>query len=107
VNGDRDVPMSAVDMILARHGLRWELYSYRIVVDGHPHIIIQAGPQFDLRESVLQGVRERALAAERKRRQRDRLRSPKMSRSDGPTEQYSSSIQGQLTVLPSKDSPAV
>jgi hypothetical protein len=62
--------MSVVDHVLCRHGLRWELYPYRIVVDTHPHLIVQDGPRFDLRESALKGARERALAAERKRRQR-------------------------------------
>jgi len=70
VKGDEDLPTSAVDVLLARHGLRWELYPYRIVVDSHPHIIVQGGPHFDLRESALKDERERALARQRKRRQR-------------------------------------
>jgi hypothetical protein len=107
VNDGKPFAMSAVDVVLARHGLRWELYPYRIVVDGHPHIIVQAGPQFDLRESALKGTRERALTAERKRRQRKRLSTPKMSRSDGQTELYNPSIERHSMILPAKNSPAI
>jgi hypothetical protein len=88
---------SVVDEILSRHGLCWELHPYRIVVDNRPGLLVQAGPIFDLRESVLKGARLRALAAERKRRQR--TRTPKMSRSDGPTEEYNPSIRGHLAIL--------
>jgi len=55
---------------LSGHGLAWRVQPYRIVVNSHPHLILQAGPRFDLSESVLKGARERALATERKRRQR-------------------------------------
>jgi hypothetical protein len=80
--------MSAVDALLARHGLRWELYPYRIVVASHPGLIVQAGPGFDLSEQALKGARERALTTERKRRQRDRDRDRNVT----PTAQYNASV---------------
>jgi hypothetical protein len=86
-----------VDEILSRHRLRWELHPYRIVVDSRPDLVVQAGPIFDLRESVLKEARQRALTAARKRQQR--ARTPKMSRSDGPTEEYNPSIRDHLAIL--------
>jgi hypothetical protein len=102
-----ELPKSAVDAVLARHGLRWKLDPYRIVADGYPDVIVQAGSHFDLRESTLRGARERALTTDRKRRQRKRLRTPKMSRSDGPTEQYNPPIGNHLTISPARNSPAI
>ena len=61
---------SEVCRLLWRYGLAWRIQPYRIVVDTRPHLIVQAGPDFDLRESELKGARERTLATERKRRQR-------------------------------------
>jgi hypothetical protein len=63
---------SEVCRLLWRHGLVWKIQPYRIVVNDHPHLVVQGGPRFDLRESVLKGARERALATARKRRQRAR-----------------------------------
>lgn len=62
--------MSIVDGVLARHGLKWELNPCRVVIVSHPDIVVQSGPGFDLREIVLRGARERALATEYKRKQR-------------------------------------
>jgi hypothetical protein len=90
--------MSIVDHVLSRHGLRWELNPYRIVVGSNPHLIVQAGPSFDLRESALKVARERTLAAERKRRQRARLGASPMSREVAPTEQSKASIRGHLAI---------
>jgi endogenous inhibitor of DNA gyrase (YacG/DUF329 family) len=90
---------SEVCRLLWSHGLAWRIQPYRIVVDTHPHLIVQAGPRFDLRESVLEGTRERVLAAERKRRQRERFRSPEMSRQVTPTTQYNPPIEGDLAIL--------
>jgi endogenous inhibitor of DNA gyrase (YacG/DUF329 family) len=61
---------SAVCKLLWRYGLAWRIQPYRIVVNSHPHLIVQAGPHFDVREPALKGARERILATERKRRQR-------------------------------------
>jgi hypothetical protein len=80
--------MSVIDQILSRYGLRWELNPYRIVVDSHPHLIIQIGPSFDLRDVALRGARERVLATERKRRQRSRGNTQDVT----PTAQYKQSI---------------
>jgi len=90
---------SEVCRLLWSHGLAWRVQPYCIVVDTHPHLIVQAGPRFDLRESVLEGARERVLAAERKRRQRERFRGLEMSRQVMPTAQYSAVIQGSEAVL--------
>lgn len=87
--------MSIVDDVLNRYGLRWELHPYRIVIDSHPHLIVQAGPSFDLRESALKGARERTLAAERKRRQRAVERLTNVT----PSSQYKPSIGGHLAGL--------
>ena len=86
---------SYVCRLLGRFGLGWRTIPYCIVVASHPHLILQAGPGFDLRESELKGARDRALATERKRRQRDR---------DGvrdvtPTAQYSAVIQVPEAIL--------
>jgi endogenous inhibitor of DNA gyrase (YacG/DUF329 family) len=79
---------SVVCQLLWRYGLAWRIQPYRIVVDTQPQLIVQAGPRFDLRNSVLKGARERALATERKRRQRavHRLRDVT------PTTQYNAPI---------------
>lgn len=61
---------SEVCRLLFGHGLAWRVQPYRIAVNSYRHLIVQAGPRFDLRESALKGARGRALAAERKRRQR-------------------------------------
>jgi hypothetical protein len=90
--------MSVLDEVLSRYGLRWELYPYRIVVKGYAHLIVQAGPSFDLRESALKGARERTLAAERKRRQRERFRGLEMSRQVVPTAQYNTPTEGHLAI---------
>ena len=84
---------------LGRLGLDWRPWPYRIVVASHPYLIVQAGPGFDLRESVLRGARDRALATERKRGQRARLRTSPMSRAVTPTEQHSAVIQGPDDLL--------
>ena len=47
--------MSVIDQVLFRYGLRWEMAPYRIVVNSHPHLIVQAGPHFDLRAWMLKG----------------------------------------------------
>ena len=80
---------------LGRLGLGWRTGPYRIVVASHPYLIVQTGPGFDLRESVLKGVRDRALATERKRRQRraERLRDVT------PMAQSNASIGGITGVL--------
>ena len=65
----------------------------------HPYLIVQTGPGFDLRESVLRGARDKAFATERKRRQRVRLRTSPMSREVTPTVQHSAVIQGSEAVL--------
>ena len=86
--------MSVIDRVLNRYGLRWAASPYRIVVNSHPHLIVQAAPHFDLRETVLKGARDRVLAAERKRRQRT-IRNPKnVTRK----EQYKAPIRRYLTV---------
>jgi hypothetical protein len=90
--------MSVVNEVLSRYGLRWEVHPYRVVVDSHPHLIVQSGPNFDLRESALTGARECTLAADRKRRQRGRFRDLEMSRQTCQTEQYNPPIQGHLEI---------
>lgn len=90
--------MSIIDEVLSRYGLRWELNPYRIIIESHPHLIVQTGPSFDLRESALKGARERTLTAERKRRQRQRFRDFQMSRELTSTAQYNPSIEGHLTI---------
>ena len=87
---------------LGRLGLGWRPWPYRIVVASHPYLIVQTGPGFDLRESVLRGARDRALATERKRGQRARLRTSPMSRDVTPTAQHSAAIQVSETVLGAK-----
>ncbi len=86
--------MSAVDRLLWRYGLRWELYPYRIVVDTHPHLVVQPGPSFDLRDSALRGARERVLATQRKRKQRSIASLPDVT----PTNQYRASIGGLFSI---------
>ncbi len=82
---------SVVCRALGRSGLGWRTSPYRIVVSSHPHLIVQAGPNFDLRESALKGKRERALATERKRRQRAAV-----SRSDVTPNEQSNAFIGRL-----------
>jgi len=89
---------SAVCRLLCSHELAWRIQPYRIVVDTHPHLIVQAGPRFDLRKSALEGARERVLAAERKRRQRERFRGLEMSRQFTPTAQYNPPVEGHLAI---------
>jgi hypothetical protein len=75
---------NAVCRVLGRFGLGWGTNPYRIVMRSHPHLVVQAGPNFDLRESALKGQRERGLATERKRRQRrvERLRDVTLTAQD-------------------------
>ncbi len=63
---------SYVCRLLGRFGLGWRTNPYFIVVASHPHLVVQGGPNFDLRESELKGARGRTLSTERKRRQRVR-----------------------------------
>jgi hypothetical protein len=79
---------SYVCRLLGRYGLGWRTNPYHIVVATHPHLIVQPGPDFDLRESALKGARERTLATERKHRQRDRDSAQDVT----PTEQDNASI---------------
>jgi hypothetical protein len=90
---------SAVCKLLWQYGLDWRIQPYRIIVGTHPHLIIQTGPVFDLRDAALKGARERTLATERKRGQRARLRTSPMSRAVTPTAQHSAVIQGSDAVL--------
>lgn len=80
--------------LLWRHGLAWRIQPYRIVVDTRPHLIVQAGPDFDLRESELKGARERTLATERKRRHREN----ESHRDVTPSAQYNPPIEGYLAI---------
>ena len=86
---------------LGRLGLGWRTWPYRIVVASHPYLIVQTGPGFDLRESVLRGARDRAFATERKRRQRriERLRDVT------PTAQDNASIGVPPTALAAENLP--
>jgi endogenous inhibitor of DNA gyrase (YacG/DUF329 family) len=86
---------SEVCRLLWRYGLAWRIQPYRIVVDTRPHLIVQAGPDFDLSESELKGARERTLATERKRRQRENERHRDVT----PTAQYNEAIQGSDALL--------
>jgi len=90
--------MSVIDTVLSRYGLSWGLHPYRIFVASHPHLTIQTGPTFDLREYALAGARERALTTERKRRQRQRFGSLEMSRQPGLMEQYNAPVGGHLAI---------
>jgi endogenous inhibitor of DNA gyrase (YacG/DUF329 family) len=69
---------SVVCRALGRFGLSWRTNPYRIVVSSHPYLIVQAGPNFDLRDSELKRERKRSLATERKRRQRGGLNASDM-----------------------------
>ena len=80
---------------LGRLGLGWRTQPYRVVVASHPHLIVQTGPRFDLRESVLKGARDRALATERKRKQRRVERLQDVT----PTAEHTASI-GAPFVIP-------
>jgi endogenous inhibitor of DNA gyrase (YacG/DUF329 family) len=80
---------SEVCRSLWRHVLAWRVQPYRIVVASHPHLIVQDGPSFDLRDQALKGARDRELAAERKRRQRRRANISDVTL----TTQHSSSIR--------------
>ena len=86
---------SEVCRLLWRHGLAWRIDPYRVVVSTHPHLIVQSGPRFDLRESALLGAKQRVLETDRKRRQRVAARAQNVP----PTERYNPSIRGHLTVL--------
>lgn len=50
---------SVTDTILARHELIWKLNPYRI--EDKNGRIIQSGPSFDLRDSVLKAHKERPI----------------------------------------------
>jgi hypothetical protein len=86
---------SVVCRTLGRFGLGWRADPYRIVVGSHPHLVVQAGPSFDLRESALKGARQRALATERKRRQRAAVRLPDVT----PMAQSTAAKRGSIGIL--------
>ena len=90
---------SEVCRLVWRHGLAWRVQPCRIVVGSHPHLVIQEGPHFDLRAQALKGARERAMAAERKRRQRGLGSSQDVT----PTPQYKPSIGDSFAVLEAKN----
>ena len=92
---------SEVCRLLWRYGLAWRIQPYRIVVDTRPHLIVQAGPDFDLSESELKGARERTLSTERKRRQRANERQPNVT----PTAQYNPPIEGHLAISGPENHP--
>jgi hypothetical protein len=85
---------SVVCRALGCFGLGWKTNPYRIVVGSHPHLVVQAGPSFDLRELVLKGARERALATERKRRQRAGGSLPDVT----PNKQSNASISRSFSI---------
>jgi hypothetical protein len=94
---------SEVCRLLWRHGLAWRIQPYRVVIGTHPHLIVQSGPRFDLRESALLGAKQRALEADRKHRQRATAKV----RNVPSTEQYKPSIQGSFSILGVQDQPEV
>jgi len=96
---------SDVCKLLGRYELAWRTYPYRIVVLSHPHLVVQAGPRFDLREAALKGARKRALAAERKRRQRQRFNTSPESRQVTQTEQYKPPIGAPFELPGVENSP--
>jgi len=55
--------ISVVDSILARHGLMLTLSPYKIVAKNG--VVVQSGPSFDLRDSVLEARKTAALHAAR------------------------------------------
>ena len=84
---------SDVCRLLWRYGLAWQTNPYQIVVRSHPHLVVQTGPNFDLREPALRHARERVLATERQRKHRATARV-EMSRIVTPAEQFNTLIQG-------------
>jgi len=92
---------SEVCLLLWRHGLAWRVQPCRIVVASHPHLVVQKGLSFDLREQTLKGARQRELSAERKRRQRVRDNTQEVT----PTAQYNPPVEVHLAISGPENHP--